>query len=154
MTRLSADTRHPVQVELNGTARSGFAEPRTLLSDFLRHELGATGTHVGCEHGVCGACTVLVDGRPVRSCLTLAVRELVSKFPLQLVCAATAFHNYARPRPLPLRQAVRRLPLNRRRLIPQRLNAAQEPAIRQGARIPDTHPQSIQSWPQNCSCHT
>ena len=74
MTRLSADTRHPVQVELNGTARSGFAEPRTLLSDFLRHELGATGTHVGCEHGVCGACTVLVDGRPVRSCLTLAVQ--------------------------------------------------------------------------------
>ena len=74
MTRLSADARHRVRVELNGTERAGHAEPRTLLSDFLRHELGATGTHVGCEHGVCGACTVLVDGRPVRSCLALAVQ--------------------------------------------------------------------------------
>ena len=74
MTRLSADARHRVRIELNGTGRTGHAEPRTLLSDFLRHELGATGTHVGCEHGVCGACTVLVDGRPVRSCLTLAVQ--------------------------------------------------------------------------------
>ncbi len=49
-------------------------EPRLLLSDFLRHDLGLTGTHVGCEHGVCGACTVLLDGEPVRSCLTLAVQ--------------------------------------------------------------------------------
>jgi carbon-monoxide dehydrogenase small subunit len=49
-------------------------EPRLLLSDFLRHELGLTGTHVGCEHGVCGACTILFDGQPVRSCLTLAVQ--------------------------------------------------------------------------------
>ena len=50
------------------------AEPRTLLSDFLRHGLGLTGTHVGCEHGACGACTVLVDGRPTLSCLVLAVQ--------------------------------------------------------------------------------
>ena len=49
-------------------------EPRMLLSDFLRHELGLTGTHVGCEHGVCGACTVLFDGQPVRSCLMFAVQ--------------------------------------------------------------------------------
>ena len=49
-------------------------EPRLLLSDFIRHEAGLTGTHVGCEHGVCGACTVLLDGRPARSCLTLAVQ--------------------------------------------------------------------------------
>jgi len=49
-------------------------EPRMLLSDFLRHELGLTGTHVGCEHGVCGACTILFDGQPVRSCLMFAVQ--------------------------------------------------------------------------------
>jgi aerobic-type carbon monoxide dehydrogenase small subunit (CoxS/CutS family) len=59
---------------VNGRSYSGEAEPRTLLSDFLRHELGLTGTHVGCEHGVCGACTVLLDGEPVRSCLMLAVQ--------------------------------------------------------------------------------
>lgn len=74
MKRLAADARVRVGIELNGTLRTGHAEPRTLLSDFLRHELGATGTHVGCEHGVCGACTVLLDGQPVRSCLTLAVQ--------------------------------------------------------------------------------
>lgn len=65
-------TRHRVEVTLNGVARSGYAESRTLLSDFIRHELGATGTHVGCEHGVCGACTVQVDGVATRSCLCLA----------------------------------------------------------------------------------
>ena len=65
---------HLVQVTLNGRTRTGRAQPRTLLSDFLRHELGATGTHVGCEHGVCGACTVRVDGVASRSCLTLAVQ--------------------------------------------------------------------------------
>ena len=65
---------HLVQLTLNGRARTGHAQPRTLLSDFLRHELGATGTHVGCEHGVCGACTVRVDGVASRSCLTLAVQ--------------------------------------------------------------------------------
>ena len=59
---------------LNGEARSAEAEPRMLLSDFLRDALGATGTHVGCEHGVCGACTVLVGGEAVRSCLMLAVQ--------------------------------------------------------------------------------
>ena len=54
--------------------RGGYAEPRTLLSDFLRHELKLFGTHVGCEHGVCGACTVNIDGRAVRSCLRFAVQ--------------------------------------------------------------------------------
>ena len=63
-----------VTVEVNGTTHTAEVEPRTLLSDFLRHDLGLTGTHVGCEHGVCGACTVLVDGDPVRSCLMLAVQ--------------------------------------------------------------------------------
>ena len=63
-----------ISLSLNGIERSGYAESRTLLSDFLRHELGATGTHVGCEHGVCGACTVRVDGVAARSCLMLAVQ--------------------------------------------------------------------------------
>jgi carbon-monoxide dehydrogenase small subunit len=63
-----------VRVEVNGTERRADVEPRTLLSDFLRHELGLTGTHVGCEHGVCGACTVQVDGEPARSCLMFAVQ--------------------------------------------------------------------------------
>jgi 2-furoyl-CoA dehydrogenase 2Fe-2S iron sulfur subunit len=72
--RLTADRRHVVRFRLNGRAVSGEAEPRLLLSDFLRHVLGATGTHVGCEHGVCGACTVQIDGVPARACLTLAVQ--------------------------------------------------------------------------------
>ena len=59
---------------LNGKPRTAEAPPRMLLSDFLRHELSMTGTHVGCEHGVCGACTVLMDGASVRSCLTFAVQ--------------------------------------------------------------------------------
>lgn len=63
-----------IELMLNGQRRSGTCEPRTLLSDFLRHELGATGTHVGCEHGVCGACTVRIDGVAQRACLTLAVQ--------------------------------------------------------------------------------
>jgi 2-furoyl-CoA dehydrogenase 2Fe-2S iron sulfur subunit len=63
-----------IEVRVNGALRRGEAEPRLLLSDFLRHELGLTGTHVGCEHGVCGACTVELDGVAVRSCLTLAVQ--------------------------------------------------------------------------------
>jgi 2-furoyl-CoA dehydrogenase 2Fe-2S iron sulfur subunit len=71
---IKADTRHRVTLTLNDRECSGYAEPRTLLSDFLRHELGATGTRVGCEHGVCGACTVLVNGRASRTCLMLAVQ--------------------------------------------------------------------------------
>ena len=63
-----------IELRVNGVVRRGRAEPRTLLSDFLRHELGLTGTHVGCEHGVCGACTVELDGVAVRSCLTFAVQ--------------------------------------------------------------------------------
>jgi carbon-monoxide dehydrogenase small subunit len=61
-----------VAVIVNGDRHELEVEPRRLLSDFLRHELGLTGTHVGCEHGVCGCCTVLVDGEPARSCLMLA----------------------------------------------------------------------------------
>lgn len=59
---------------VNGTRHEQAVEPRLLLSDFLRHDLGLTGTHVACEHGVCGACTVLLDGEPVRSCLIFAVQ--------------------------------------------------------------------------------
>jgi 2-furoyl-CoA dehydrogenase 2Fe-2S iron sulfur subunit len=69
-----ADQRFAISLELNGRQREGRAEPRMQLCDFLRHELGATGVHVGCEHGVCGACTVLVDGVASRSCLMLAVQ--------------------------------------------------------------------------------
>jgi len=65
---------HTISVTVNGTAYERTIESRLLLSDFLRHELGLTGTHVGCEHGVCGACTVLFDGQPVRSCLMFAVQ--------------------------------------------------------------------------------
>ncbi len=61
-----------VATRVNGTDYKRVVEPRMLLSDFLRHELGLTGTHVGCEHGVCGACTVLVDGLAMRSCLMFA----------------------------------------------------------------------------------
>jgi carbon-monoxide dehydrogenase small subunit len=63
-----------VSVQVNGTPYAREVEPRLLLCDFLRHELGLTGTHVGCEHGVCGACTILLDGLPVRSCLMFAVQ--------------------------------------------------------------------------------
>ena len=62
-----------VRLTVNGTLREAQVPARRLLSDCLRHDLGLTGTHVGCEHGVCGACTVLVDGAPARSCLMLAV---------------------------------------------------------------------------------
>ena len=65
---------HTVSLTLNGRPCSGEAESRLLLTDFIRHRLGATGTHVGCEHGVCGACTVRVDGIAVRACLMLAVQ--------------------------------------------------------------------------------
>ena len=65
---------HWVRLTVNGQAYEREVEPRLLLSDFIRHELGLSGTHVGCEHGVCGACTLLFDGQPIRSCLTLAVQ--------------------------------------------------------------------------------
>ena len=67
-------TRVPITLRVNGERRSGEAEPRKLLSDFLRQDLRLTGTHVGCEQGVCGACTVLLDGEPVRSCLLFTVQ--------------------------------------------------------------------------------
>jgi carbon-monoxide dehydrogenase small subunit len=63
-----------IRVTINGREYAGEAEPRKLLTDFLRDDLGLTGTHVGCEHGVCGACTVLLNGAPVRSCLLFAVQ--------------------------------------------------------------------------------
>jgi 2-furoyl-CoA dehydrogenase 2Fe-2S iron sulfur subunit len=74
MSRLPAGQRHAVRFTLNGKPCDGEAEPRLLLTDFLRHQIGVTGTHVGCEHGVCGACTVDIDGKPARACLTLAVQ--------------------------------------------------------------------------------
>src|SRR5436305_6397031 len=74
MRRVNKNERMRVSLTLNGRRMAGEAEPRMLLSDFLRYVLGATGTHVGCEHGVCGCCTVLLDGTAVRSCLTLAVQ--------------------------------------------------------------------------------
>ena len=63
-----------ITITVNGTPYQRTIEPRMLLSDFLRHELGLTGTHVGCEHGVCGTCTILLDGESVRSCLMFAVQ--------------------------------------------------------------------------------
>jgi carbon-monoxide dehydrogenase small subunit len=66
--------QHDIELSVNGTTYRRAVESRTLLSDFLRHELLLAGTHVGCEHGVCGACTILLDGAPVRSCLMLAVQ--------------------------------------------------------------------------------
>ena len=74
MPQLNAGQHHAVRFRLNGSPVSVEAEARTLLTDALRHGLGATGTHVGCEHGVCGACTVVIDGAPARACLTLAVQ--------------------------------------------------------------------------------
>ncbi|MDX1664561.1 MAG: (2Fe-2S)-binding protein [Candidatus Promineifilaceae bacterium] len=66
--------KRTIRVSVNGSDVAYDVEPRLLLSDFLRHELGLTGTHVGCEHGVCGACTIIFDGAAVRSCLMLAVQ--------------------------------------------------------------------------------
>ena len=74
MRRVKRDEKVRVSLTLNGRKLAAEAESRTLLSDFLRHSLGATGTHVGCEHGICGCCTVLIDGVATRSCLTLAVQ--------------------------------------------------------------------------------
>ncbi len=70
----SADPRQTTRMTVNGETVEREVSVRMLLSDFLRHELGLTGTHVGCEHGVCGACTVMIDGRAGRSCLTFAVQ--------------------------------------------------------------------------------
>jgi 2-furoyl-CoA dehydrogenase 2Fe-2S iron sulfur subunit len=74
MRRVKANERVRIALTLNGRKLAAEAEPRILLCDFIRHVLGLTGTHVGCEHGVCGACTVLIDGVATRSCLTLAVQ--------------------------------------------------------------------------------
>jgi aerobic-type carbon monoxide dehydrogenase small subunit (CoxS/CutS family) len=63
-----------IEMQINGRPYAGDVEPRTLLSDFIRHQAGLTGTHVGCEHGVCGACTIQLDGETVRSCLMLAAQ--------------------------------------------------------------------------------
>jgi carbon-monoxide dehydrogenase small subunit len=65
---------HTIKVTVNGTEYERLVEPRLLLSDFIRHDLGLSGTHVGCEHGLCGACTILFDGESVRSCLIFAVQ--------------------------------------------------------------------------------
>lgn len=70
----ASDPTLPVTMTVNGFEVTRSVSTRMLLSDFIRHELGLTGTHVGCEHGVCGACTVLIDGRSARSCLTFAVQ--------------------------------------------------------------------------------
>ena len=67
-------SKHIVHLKVNGTEREGYVEARRTLVDFLREDLELTGTHVGCEHGVCGACTVLLNGEPVRSCLMFAVQ--------------------------------------------------------------------------------
>lgn len=74
MRRIESDETVAVSITLNGETATGMSTSRTLLSDFLRQSVGATGTHVGCEHGVCGCCTVLIDGVAARSCLTLAVQ--------------------------------------------------------------------------------
>ena len=66
--------KHTIELTVNGKPREGLAEPRRTLADFLRDDLELTGTHLGCEHGVCGACTVLVNGQAVRSCLMFAVQ--------------------------------------------------------------------------------
>ena len=71
---LASGERLAITLTVNGVRHDVEVEARRLLSDVLRHDLGLTGTHVGCEHGVCGCCTVLLDGRPVRSCLMLAVQ--------------------------------------------------------------------------------
>ena len=72
--RFERGARHRIAFTLNGEPVEGLAEPRMLLVDFLRHEIGLTGTHVGCEHGVCGACTIQIDGAPARSCIVYALQ--------------------------------------------------------------------------------
>lgn len=74
MLRIKPDQKQRVTLTVNGRQVSGFAEPRMMLTDFLRHELNLYGTHVGCEHGVCGACTIIIDDVATRSCLRYAVQ--------------------------------------------------------------------------------
>jgi carbon-monoxide dehydrogenase small subunit len=74
MSRIAADAAQAVRARINGRERAFTVEARTSLADALRYELGLTGTKVGCEHGVCGACTILVDDQPMRSCLMLGVQ--------------------------------------------------------------------------------
>jgi carbon-monoxide dehydrogenase small subunit len=89
-----------IRLVVNGRPREGAADPRTSLVDFLREHLGLTGTHVGCEHGVCGACTVLLDGVSVRSCLMLAVQADGSEVrTIEGVATSGDFH--------PLQEAMR-----------------------------------------------
>ena len=76
MYRAGKSEKIRINLSVNRRERVGFATPSTLFTDFLRHELGLFGTHVGCEHGVCGACTILIDGRAERGCLTLAVQAM------------------------------------------------------------------------------
>jgi aerobic carbon-monoxide dehydrogenase small subunit len=71
---MNGSDRAPLSLRVNGQTHMVFAEPRRLLSDVLREDCGLTGTHVGCDHGVCGACTILVDGAPSRSCLIYAMQ--------------------------------------------------------------------------------
>ena len=93
--------RRTVRVTVNGESHEKEVEPRLLLSDFIRHEAGLTGTHVGCEHGVCGACTVLLEGAPVRSCLMFAVQaEGASIETVESLADGDALH--------PLQEAFRR----------------------------------------------
>lgn len=72
-TQIPTEQRLDIRLSVNGVLRTTTVTPRRLLSDCLRHDLGLTGTHVGCEHGVCGACTVQIDGKPMRACLMFAV---------------------------------------------------------------------------------
>jgi aerobic carbon-monoxide dehydrogenase small subunit len=74
MSVSASDKPQVVQMTVNGEPMAAMADTRTLLVDFIRHDLGLTGTHVGCEHGMCGACTVVMDGKVVRSCITFAVQ--------------------------------------------------------------------------------
>jgi aerobic carbon-monoxide dehydrogenase small subunit len=79
MSPIDSDGRAPIELTVNGDRVSADVEVRITLADFLRDDLGLTGTHLGCEHGVCGACTVEIDGEPVRSCLALAVQAAGSQ---------------------------------------------------------------------------
>jgi aerobic-type carbon monoxide dehydrogenase small subunit (CoxS/CutS family) len=92
-----------IRIELNGRRVEGDVEPRKLLVDFIRDDLGLTGTHVGCEHGVCGACTILLDGEAVRSCLLFAVQadgrristvEAAVDHRAELLALQDAFHRH------------------------------------------------------------